>query len=123
MNSPHSGETGDLEAMTALYWKSPEVVSSPPGELVARGHDAIRAGFEKEFTAKGAKLEVTESHHVVLGDAVLGWGLWKWMGPGPDGKIIEATGRYTDVKAERDGKWVYILDHASSPMMMPEGVE
>lgn len=28
-------------------------------------------------------------------------------------------GRYTDIKAERDGKWVYIMDHASMPLPPP----
>jgi len=28
-------------------------------------------------------------------------------------------GRYTDVKAKRDGRWVYLLDHASAPIPPP----
>ena len=32
---------------------------------------------------------------------------------------VEAMGRYTDVKAQRDGKWVYIIDHASVPLPPP----
>jgi len=39
---------------------------------------------------------------------------------GPEGKPFEMTGRYTDVKALRDGKWVYITDHASVPAVAPE---
>jgi hypothetical protein len=32
---------------------------------------------------------------------------------------MELDGRFTDVKTQRDGKWVYILDHASAPMPGP----
>ena len=38
---------------------------------------------------------------------------------GADGKPTEMTGRYTDVKAERDGKWVYLMDHGSAPLPPP----
>jgi uncharacterized protein (TIGR02246 family) len=108
---------GDVEAMTSLYWNSPDVVTFPPGELVARGIDAIKASYaQMAATMKGAKLEMTEVHYIPAGDVVIGWGLWKLTMPGPEGKSVEVAGRYTDVKAERDGKWVYLIDHASMPM-------
>jgi ketosteroid isomerase-like protein len=53
------------------------------------------------------------------GDVVIGWGLWRVTVAGPDGAPVEVVGRYTDVKAERDGTWVYILDHASAPLPPP----
>jgi len=28
-------------------------------------------------------------------------------------------GRFSDVKAVRDGKWVYVMDHASIPVPPP----
>jgi ketosteroid isomerase-like protein len=78
---------------------------------------AIREGNVMSMAAmKGAKLEFTETHQRAAGDVVIGWGLYRVTTQGADGKTTGMNGRYTDVKAERDGKWVYLMDHASVPM-------
>jgi len=111
---------GDAEAMASLYWNSPETVSFPPEALIARGHASIVEGATHSFEAmQGAKLEFTESHQIPAGDMVIGWGLWRMTLTTPDGTPQEIVGRYTDVKAQRDGQWVYLLDHASVPLSPP----
>ncbi len=111
---------GDVEAVSATYWKSPDVVSMPPDTMVLRGWEAIHEAFQKMVEEMpGAKLELTESHYIVNGELVLTWGRWRMTMPGPDAKPLTMEGRYTDVKAKRDGKWVYILDHASAPLPPP----
>jgi uncharacterized protein (TIGR02246 family) len=108
---------GDAAAITALYWNSPDVVSFPPDAMQLKGTAAIQEAFAKSFAAmKGAKLELTESRNVAVGEVVLGSGLFKITMPGPQGKPMEMAGRFSDVKAERDGKWVYIMDHGSMPL-------
>ena len=88
-----------------------------PGNLVARGLTEIREANANQFaTIAGAVLELTESHQMVLGEAVVAWGLFRLTIPAEDGDSIEVVGRFTDVSAERDGNWVYILDHASVPL-------
>lgn len=111
----------DAEAVSATYWHSPDVVSFQPDSMIQRGWDEIHTAFVEGFKQlpEGAKLELNESHYSVAGDIVLTWGLWTFTMPGPDGKPIVAEGRYTDVKARRDGKWVYIMDHASAPLPPP----
>lgn len=111
---------GDAEGMVDLYWHSPEVVSFPPDTLQARGIDAVRTATRRMFTAmKGAKLELTESHQMPVGDMVIGWGLFRITMPAADGSQTEMVGRYTDIKALRNGRWVYVLDHGSMPMPAP----
>jgi ketosteroid isomerase-like protein len=108
---------GDVEATSACYWNSTELIGFFPGEMVARGHGEVRAGIDEMFAAMpGLKIELFESRNVPLGDAVAGCGLFRISLPGPDGEMIEIEGRYLDVKAERDGQWVYIMDHASVPL-------
>lgn len=109
---------GDAAAMSALYWNSPEVVSVAPDVLQpSRGIDALRAANTKMLEAmKGARIEITEHHQVPAGDVVLGWGTFKLTMPGGGGEIL---GRFTDVKGQRDGKWVYLMDHGSVPLMPP----
>ena len=113
---------GDAQTLTGLYWKSPETMLFAPDVLMMRGIDGIRAGMDEtlaEMKGSGATLELTESHQVVIGDVVLGWGLWKMTTKAPDGAPMVIVGRYTDAKAERDGTWVYLIDHASVPLPPP----
>lgn len=110
---------GDVEALMALYWKSPDVVSCPPGEMLIRGWDDLREAMVKDFaTSPKGKLEMLESHNTVAGDLVLGSGKWRFTVMEPP---MEIVGRYTDVKAKRDGSWVYIMDHGSVPLPPPPG--
>ena len=98
--------SGDAEAVASLYWNDPGVVSFSPDALQARGWSEVKAGYAHfSETMAGAKLELTEGHQIPAGDFVIGWGLWRMTMPTPDGSEMEIVGRYTDVKAERDGKW------------------
>lgn len=108
---------GDVDALDALYWNSADVVSFPPDLMEARGIAAIREANAKSVASlRGAQLTLVESHNIPVGEAVVGWGRFRLSVPGVPAPV---EGRYTDVKAERDGKWVYIVDHASSPQAAP----
>ena len=107
---------GDGAAVAALYDDSPDTVSMTPDAMVQRGIAAIREGYTVMTPNSGMKLELTETHHIALSDAVVSTGLWKMTMPGPDGATMTIEGRFSDVKAERNGKWVYLMDHASVPM-------
>jgi ketosteroid isomerase-like protein len=110
----------DLDAMMNLYWNSPDVVSFPPGEMMLKGFDQLKESFSKDFEqGLDSKLELVEHNNRVEGSVVVGAGIWRYTMniPGSEPMVIE--GRYLDVKAERDGKWVYIYDHASVPLPPP----
>ena len=111
---------GDLDAMLATYWNSPEMLFFPPDTMMVRGFDGAKAAMASMMeTMAGGKLELIEKNNHAEGDVVLGWGLWRLTLPGPDGNPMVLEGRYTDVKAMRDGKWVYLVDHASMPIPPP----
>ena len=111
---------GDADALSSLNWNSPEAVLFPPGALEARGIAAIRQANAASLAAlRGARIELFESHQIPAGDVVIGWGKWRLTIPGPNGTVTEIVGRHTDVKAKRDGKWVYLIDHASVPLPAP----
>lgn len=111
---------GDADALSSLNWNNPDAVLFPPGALEARGWPAIRkANADSVAALPGAKIELIESHQIPAGDVVIGWGKWRLTIPAPDGTVTEIIGRHTDVKAERDGKWVYLIDHASVPLPPP----
>lgn len=111
---------GDVDALMDTYWNSPELVSYPPDALVLRGWQNVKVAAEETFKQmKGAKLELTEMNNKAVGDVVLGWGKWRIQMTMPGGEVMTLIGRYSDVKAKRDGKWVYIIDHASVVLPPP----
>jgi len=111
---------GDLGGVMETYWNSPELVSYPPGAMEEKGWDDVKKGMEQFFNSvKNIDLTLTDMNYKVAGDMVISWGLWRMTLPDGNGGTMELTGRYTDVKAKRDGKWVYILDHASVPLTPP----
>ena len=107
---------GDADAMMATYWNSPNLVSFNP-EGGGQGFDAAKAGIAGMLAAMaGAKLELYDIHNDVHGDVVLGWGRWRLTMPAAKGPAQTMEGRYTDLKAQKDGRWVYVMDHASVPV-------
>jgi len=113
---------GDVDGVMACYWNSPDLVNYSPGSLEERGWQAVRDGVAGFFAgAPGLKAELLETNYMVAGDKVVGWGKWRMTIPTGKGDPMVISGRYTDVKAKRNGRWVYILDHASVPLPPPPG--
>jgi len=111
---------GDADAVADCYGDEADVVSYPPDQMQVRGRAAIREAARQGFLAMpGARLELTERHARAAGDVVIGWGLWRITLKGADGAPVVLVGRFTDVKAERNGRWVYLVDHASAPLPPP----
>ena len=83
----------NVDAMAGLYANGPATVSFMLDVMVMRGFDSIRTGF-RDFVAGGAEatLELTESHHMVVGDAVASWGLWTMTMNGTDGSPMTMSG-------------------------------
>lgn len=113
---------GDANAVAACY--ASDAVLFPPDQLMVKGQPAVLSGFAQMVKMMpGCTLDLTESHTMVAGDKVISYGTFKMTETGPDGKPMEMMGRYTDVKAMQNGKWVYLVDHASVPMPAPEPEE
>ncbi|MEO5905448.1 MAG: hypothetical protein ABIQ11_01890 [Saprospiraceae bacterium] len=107
---------GDVDALMSVLWNSPELVAYPPGEMQLKGYDAIRESYVKEFTTnKGAVLAYTGTYNIPFADGVAGFGTYTWT-LAVDGKApMVVEGRYSDIKAFKDGKMVIIHDHSSAP--------
>jgi ketosteroid isomerase-like protein len=110
----------DVDGVMALYWNNPNLVSFGPGGTGTRGWDAAKTEMAAMFKQMpGAKLDFLETHNDASGDVVLGSGQWKLTIPAPKGAAQVVEGRYSDVKAMRDGKWVLVTSHVSVPMAPP----
>ena len=104
----------DLDAVVACY--APDAVFWGPGDPEAKGEKAIRANYAgvlKENTVKDARL--SDTHYRTVGKMSTGWGHYSLtLAPKAGGAPVTLTGRFTNVAAEKDGKWVYTADHASA---------
>lgn len=104
---------GDADAVSACY--AEDAVLWLPGAPKMQGREAIRAGyadFFSNFTVKS--VEITVDGHSAMGDDAASWGSFRLtLVARADGKESVSVGRYTDVSRKMDGKWVYVVDHAS----------
>jgi len=108
---------GDVNALMATYWNNPELVNIGLDGMGETGWEGAKAGWEVVFASMpGVQLAFDDPVNIAAGEVVLGWGRWTMTVPTGEGTAQVLQGRYSDVKAMRDGKWVYILDHASVPM-------
>ena len=111
---------GDGDKLASLYWNSPDLVSYPPAKMIEQGFETATNGWKGFLAANpGAELELFDAVHIVAGEYVVSHGLWRMSIPTPDGEMFEMEGRFTDLKKEVDGNWVYVHDHASVPLPPP----
>lgn len=107
----------DLDAIMATYWNDPSLVSMPPGQMILKGPDSVREDFKNFFDGTKVKSFTFKSQEFrAHGDVVISWGTFKLVTAPSLGPEVSIEGRYTDVTGERDGEWVYLLDHASLPI-------
>ena len=104
----------DVAALVACY--APDAVLWGPGEAEARGTEAIRksyAGLLAEYVVRDAALSHAERRE--LGRFSVGRGnSTLTLAPKKGGAAVVMRGRFTDVVEKRDGKWLYVADHASA---------
>lgn len=105
----------DLEAILACY--ALDAVAWLPDMPEAKGATALREAY-KAFLGANTIRDFTSSdtHYETHGDNSVGWGRFALtiVPKAGDGKPVTLTGRFTEVAVRRDGRWVYLVDHASA---------
>ena len=103
----------DLDAAMACFWNSPDLVVVIDGD-VQRGPDAVRNGFKQLFAQnESVKLEVNEITYLPSGDGVIGVGTATFDLQPASGQRQLMVERWSDLRRKIDGRWVYVLDHAT----------
>ena len=106
-------KANDLEAIVACY--APDAVLWMSGEAEVDGIDAIRAtyaGMLRENTVKDVSVSGGQTR--LSGNVGAGWGRYTLtLAPKGGGPDIVMHGRFTEVAEKRNGKWLYVADHAS----------
>jgi uncharacterized protein (TIGR02246 family) len=106
----------DLEAVLACY--APDAVAWLPDSPEAKGATAIRESYKALLGANTIRdFMMSDTHYELHGDRAVGWGrfvLTLVPKTPADAKPVSIAGRFSEVAVKRDGRWVYLVDHASA---------
>lgn len=110
---------GDAAALAALY--ADDATNYTVGEMVVEGREATEAAWAPFFEANTIdEAELIQGGLETLGDAAVGWGLWRIVfTPREGGEQAVKEGRYMDMSRKTDEGWRYVVDHAS--VRLPPG--
>ncbi|HEX6064449.1 MAG TPA: SgcJ/EcaC family oxidoreductase [Longimicrobiales bacterium] len=98
-----ASERDDAASVAAMYTEDAIFMTSDGATL--NGRAEIEAGLAESFKA-GSGLTVTEESAETSGDVVYSTGEWKQKITMPDGKSVDAEGRYLVIsKLQADGTW------------------
>jgi len=109
----------DVAAVGALY--APDAVMYPPDAMESKGREAIQKGYADLLGGlRVLETKLTPAGNETHGDTQIGWGRWALkMAPKTGGDPVLMEGRYMAVARKIGGKWLYVADHASSPLPPP----
>ena len=103
----------DLEGAMSCFWNSPELIVVLFGN-VQRGYDSVRSGIAAMFEQnETVKLTVNEISYVRVGSMVMAVGTATYDLKPKGGPATQLVERWTDLEQKIDGRWVYVLDHAT----------
>jgi ketosteroid isomerase-like protein len=109
--SSAASEGRNLEQIVA-YW-SDDATVYPAGAPIVRGKTSIREYVRQSLAVPGFQIRWRPEQASVSNDATLGYttGENTVTVPGPDGKLIHISGRYTTVwRRESGGDWRCVVD-------------
>ena len=103
----------DLDGAMACFWNSPELIVVLFGN-VQRGYESVRGGIAAMFEQnETVKLTVNEISYVPVGNMVMAVGTATYDLKPKGGPAMQLVERWTDLEQKIDGRWVYVLDHAT----------
>jgi uncharacterized protein (TIGR02246 family) len=113
-----AAQAGDVEALVSLY--APDAVLYPPDAMEARGTAAIRAMYTGMLSGNTISNTSIDAAYQTVGDLSVGFGTATLtMTPKAGGAPQTMTVRVTAVAKKINGKWLYVVDHASVPAGPP----
>ena len=101
----------DVERILAFWTEDATIF--PPGSSAVRGKAAIRDYIQNSLAIPGFQIQWRPASAAVSADGTLGYttGENAVTVPGPEGKLITITGRYTTVwRREQGGDWKCVID-------------
>jgi ketosteroid isomerase-like protein len=110
----------DVPAALKLYEDNAVLIWPGEGE-VASGKAAISKVIKAECSgaAKSSLKQVSSDSRAIGKDYIINVGMWNDTMSGPDGKPTTALVRTTELLHRSNGKWRYVVDHASIGLPPP----
>ena len=105
-------EACDVSSVLDLYEDDAVVIWPGQGEE-AKGKEAIGKIATIVCKQKVAMKPVSNTATSIGSDYIVNVGTWEMEVPGPDGKPAMAKLRTTEILRKTNGKWRYVVDHAS----------
>ena len=106
-------EAGDGEAIARM--NGPATVAYGVDSAVTRGGAVIAAGYDAMFARYVAKVEIRDAAWVRQGPLLNSWGRFTLtLTPRAGGDPVRIDGRFSDLAVRTDGRWQYLMDHASA---------
>ena len=103
----------DIEQVMTCFWDSPDFIFVGTDGTVVLGADGLRKSVEDWFAqCESLRLVIDEVRHVPVADSVFAVGTATYTIGGKDASVQTLTERWTDVRRQIDGRWIYVLDHA-----------
>ena len=104
----------DIDAALSLY--EPDATFAIPkgfGEGSVTGLDGLRKTLTGFLTmSPELRINAEKGKTLLSGDVAMVTGNWTLKGTGPDGKSMEANGRFADVvRRQPDGNWLFVIDN------------
>jgi uncharacterized protein (TIGR02246 family) len=110
---------GDVPAIVALYRDDASIIWPGQGEE-AKGKPAIEALAKKLVAEKSGTIVLKSQDSIPLGDGyIVNVGRWENTLKTPAGKTQTVVIRTSEVLQKTDGKWLYLVDHASIGLPPP----
>jgi uncharacterized protein (TIGR02246 family) len=104
----------DVPAALSLYEENASLIWPGQGD-VAIGKAAIEKIIKAQCSgaSKTSITQVSSQSRAIGKDYIVNVGMWDATMPGSDGKPETARVRTTEVLHRTNGKWRYVVDHAS----------
>ena len=114
-----AAKAGDIEGLVKLY--APTAITYMPDEMKAKGTAEIRASFQKFLGASNVKeMTLSQDFETTSGNLTASSGTFSMtVEPKAGGAAQTMEGRYSSVAVKKNGKWMYVSDHASMPIPPP----
>jgi ketosteroid isomerase-like protein len=110
----------DVDRIMACYWDSPDFIFVSFDGTVYRGTESVRNEIEKMLAGmESVRLEINEIDRVPSGDCILAVGTATFHLQPKDGPPQQSMERWTDVRRQVGGRWVYVLNHVH-PLPPPD---
>ena len=112
-------KANDVESVMKCY--APDATAWLPNAPAAVGEKAIRSTYEGLLGANTVKdASLSDVREKTTRGGAVRWGKFSMtLAPKSGGDPITMKGRFSEVLESRNGRWVYVLDHASAEPAPP----